>query len=885
MMFRHLALAFACCGVIRAAVPVALYEFDDASQPGKATIGQDLSIVGTAPTHQASVSDGRPSPVTLNGVITTVHGSANRLVAAHGIGANGGGTKTNRYTLVFDVLVPGTGQWRCFYQTAPSNNNDGEYFVRNSDNAVGRATIGYSTSTLQANRWHRLAVSVDLTTGGFFRTYLDGLLLHSHIKPALDSDFALDPSQILLFADNDNENHPLTIGMVAIFDQQLTANEIAALGGPGIAIVSDPNNIPPVIETQTGGPASTATGNLTEFQFTATDEDGNDVQVQADWGDGTLSDWSTLVPSGSPATLSHVWSLPGSFTVKARARDSQGFTSPWVEMQTVTVTGPPVITFSTPPYLQNMSTSGMVIMAEVVENFPLILEYGTSEAFGASVPFESVESGGGTRFIRAAISDLTPDTLYHFRISSPEGDPVHPGSTFRTAPEKWQDFTFGVIGDVQTTNGNSWQADGWEPAKTMLAHMVDQGVRFGLAVGDMAQDGNNYTSTKNSFLNRTASILGTRAPFYIAWGNHDGNQPTHPLRLAADMPSRHRTDTFSTHTSGFGSYSFLHSGVFFVCIEHYSAFTGTHSFVNGAGNDITNGWLDAQLASQEARDARFRIVAIHVPPYCERWIDGNAGLRTHLVPRLEEYGVDFCFSGHMHAYERGHLNGVNYVITGGGSYLDHSEPLTTDWPHMTVGGYHNVAGSYARQSSVGVLGTPQPIQGGLFHHYVQVTVRDRYLRLDTHGFNANGSYIGILDSMEIGTDPGPDSDGDGLRDAWELANGMDPHDATGVNGPDGDLDGDGQSNLAEWTAGTAANDPTSVFRILSSVRNEAGWELRWSSVPGKRYRILLSEDLVTWHPLGNDPEATIEASAEATTSHLIPGPLGPHGFARIQIAE
>src|SRR5690606_1428818 len=155
--------------------------------------------------------------------------------------------------------------------------------------------------------------------------------------------------------------------------QQLTANEIAALGGPGIAIVSDPNNIPPVIETQTGGPASTATGNPTEFQFTATDEAGNDVQVQADWGDGTLSDWSTLVLSGSPATLSHVWSLPGSFTVKARARDSQGFTSPWVEMQTVTVTGPPVITFSTPPYLQNMSTSGMVIMAEVVENFPLIL--------------------------------------------------------------------------------------------------------------------------------------------------------------------------------------------------------------------------------------------------------------------------------------------------------------------------------------------------------------------------------------------------------------------------------------------------------------------------------------------------------------------------------
>ena len=52
---------------------------------------------------------------------------------------------------------------------------------------------------------------------------------------------------------------------------------------------------------------------------------------------------------------------------------------------------------------------------------------------------------------------------------------------------------------------------------------------------------------------------------------------------------------------------------------------------------FTNGWLDAQLSSPAAKNARFRVVSIHVPPFTERWIDGNVGLRTNLVPRLEFY--------------------------------------------------------------------------------------------------------------------------------------------------------------------------------------------------------------------------------------------------------
>ena len=136
--------------------------------------------------------------------------------------------------------------------------------------------------------------------------------------------------------------------------------------------------------------------------------------------------------------------------------------------------------------------------------------------------------------------------------------------------------------------------------------------------------------------------------------------------------------------------------------------------------------------------------------------------------------------------------------------------------------------------------------GGLFNEYALVSIRDDYLRLETQGFNADGSEIGVLDSFEIGNDPGPDSDQDGMRDPWELANGLDPNDPTGVNGPDGDLDGDGQTNFVEWMAGTVANDRHSRFELLTARLDDEALHIAWPSAPGRRYRIHTSEDLKTW---------------------------------------
>jgi len=121
-----------------------------------------------------------------------------------------------------------------------------------------------------------------------------------------------------------------------------------------------------------------------------------------------------------------------------------------------------------------------------------------------------------------------------------------------------------------------------------------------------------------------------------------------------------------------------------------------------------------------------------------------------------------------------------------------------------------------------------------------------------------------------------DTDADQLPDSWERSiwKSIDV-----VNDPNGDEDGDGFTNEQERIAGTSPNDPDSCLRVLNILPDDAGALLSWTSVPGKRYRVCYSHDLVTWHLL----ETPVNAESE-TADLTDPGATSPaRRFYRVNV--
>lgn len=122
--------------------------------------------------------------------------------------------------------------------------------------------------------------------------------------------------------------------------------------------------------------------------------------------------------------------------------------------------------------------------------------------------------------------------------------------------------------------------------------------------------------------------------------------------------------------------------------------------------------------------------------------------------------------------------------------------------------------------------------------------------LDASSNDAGGDLDGdgltnIEEYLHYGTSPAAsDTDGDGLLDGDEvLLHGTDPTLS--------DTDGDGQNDSNELYAGTDPSDSSSVFAFTSVKGENEGMRIRWTTVPGNRYKIHFSNDLKQWITLVN----------------------------------
>lgn len=169
------------------------------------------------------------------------------------IGGNGGGARTNRYTVIMDLYLE-IGSFHSLLQTGSShiatgaidtgpNQNDGDWFIR-GDGGMGISSnyTDPGNPLLFTNGWHRIALVIDTTSPigetCLYRSYVDGALQNIVQTPSswgLDGRFSLG-TNFHLFADEDSEVRPeWFINSLQIRDYAMTDAEIAALGGPTAA--------------------------------------------------------------------------------------------------------------------------------------------------------------------------------------------------------------------------------------------------------------------------------------------------------------------------------------------------------------------------------------------------------------------------------------------------------------------------------------------------------------------------------------------------------------------------------------------------------------------------------------------------------------------------
>ena len=108
--------------------------------------------------------------------------------------------------------------------------------------------------------------------------------------------------------------------------------------------------------------------------------------------------------------------------------------------------------------------------------------------------------------------------------------------------------------------------------------------------------------------------------------------------------------------------------------------------------------------------------------------------------------------------------------------------------------------------------------------------------------------------MNVGQTAIADSDGDGIPDAYETANGFDPYDAGDAAL---DSDGDGLTNLQEYLAGSDPRSAASYYHAdIAPVAG--GFRVGFAARAGGHYVIQYSTDLTAWTQLLNTTPATAQ---------------------------
>jgi len=161
-----------------------------------------------------------------------------------------------------------------------------------------------------------------------------------------------------------------------------------------------------------------------------------------------------------------------------------------------------------------------------------------------------------------------------------------------------------------------------------------------LLLGDNAYPTGDPAALARTVFGPFAPLLG-HAPLLAILGNHDVMDDHGAAQVAAlGMPGRWWATTIGE--------------VLVVGLDS-----------TAVDDDDQRSFLEGALRSSSAR---WKIVALHHPPYSAGYQGSSEHVRARFSPLFERFGVQLVLSGHDHDYQRSvPLAGTTYVVTGAAS--------------------------------------------------------------------------------------------------------------------------------------------------------------------------------------------------------------------------
>lgn len=349
------------------------------------------------------------------------------------------------------------------------------------------------------------------------------------------------------------------------------------------------------------------------------------------------------------------------------------------------------------PYLQNVKTDEiticwkMALSADTSDIDQYRLEYGIGD-YSNVLPYPAAHPDDD-RLFQLPIILLQAGTVYQYRVRS--GSQWSDDATFSTAVEPGLPFTFVVYGDSQVRAGRSTQN------QENVANLIESySPDFIIHAGDVWYT--NEGRDVDVFFDVSKDIM-KNIPIFPTIGNHEFWTFASPGPGTYVDPERYRRYfVVPTNLSPLEDYySFDYGNSHFVVANANLPEGGPDYHVGSDQYDAIE--ADLEAASLNA-DIAHIFAVLHRPPHSNGSKHGCGGNGTIEDPDIsvdlgelfQAYNVDIVFSGHDHDYQRFQpvdsnnleiaicdhpadpndpndscniiLNGVTYVVTGGGGY-------------------------------------------------------------------------------------------------------------------------------------------------------------------------------------------------------------------------